>query len=62
LVDSPQRSGVPIAVGGFYFVSQGDWRRLLGCLCGFMLARLVIVRITRVPPAEAGALARGVDS
>jgi F1F0 ATPase subunit 2 len=52
----------PIAVGGFYFVSQGDWRRLLGCLCGFLLARLVIMRITRVPPDEAGVLARGGDS
>src|SRR5271156_5411186 len=29
-----------IAVAGFYFVSQSDWRRLLGCLTGFLLARI----------------------
>jgi F1F0 ATPase subunit 2 len=52
----------PIALGGFYFVSQGDWRRLLGCLCGFLLARLVIVRITRVRPDEASPLLRGGES
>ncbi len=26
-------------VGGFYFVGQGDWRRLLVCLLGFLIAR-----------------------
>ena len=28
--------------GGFYFVSGGDWERLLLCLLGFVLARLVV--------------------
>jgi F1F0 ATPase subunit 2 len=38
-----------IAITGFYFVSQGDWRRLAGCLLGFLLARVMVTRLTRVP-------------
>lgn len=36
-----------IAVGGFYFVAGGQWERLLACLVGFLLARLVVTRLTR---------------
>jgi F1F0 ATPase subunit 2 len=36
------------AVAGFYFVSSGDWRRLLLCLLGFFIARVVATRLTRV--------------
>jgi len=42
------RTGVVLA--GFYFVSDGDWRRLLVCLPGFLIARMTIVRITRPLP------------
>jgi F1F0 ATPase subunit 2 len=38
-----------IAVAGFYFVSRGDWRRLLGCLFGFVLARIFVMWFTRRP-------------
>ena len=31
-----------IALTGFYFVARGDWRRLLACLFGFFLARLLV--------------------
>ena len=31
-----------IALGGFYFVSGGHWDRLLLCLLGFVMARLVV--------------------
>ena len=37
-----------ITLAGFYFVGRGDWRRLLACLLGFFLARLLMVRLTRV--------------
>jgi F1F0 ATPase subunit 2 len=37
------------AVAGFYFVSQGDWRKLMACLLGFLLARMFVTRLTRVP-------------
>jgi hypothetical protein len=35
------------AFGGFYLVSRGDWRRLLACLLGFLLARILVTRFTR---------------
>ena len=38
-----------IAVGGFYFVAGGQWERLLACLVGFILARLIVTRLTRLP-------------
>jgi F1F0 ATPase subunit 2 len=36
-----------ITVGGFYLVGRGDWHRMIGCLAGFLLGRLVVVRLTR---------------
>ena len=41
-----------IALAGFYFVARGDWRRVLACLLGFFLARILVTRLTRVPIAE----------
>jgi len=48
-----------IALTGFYFVARGDWRRLVLCLAGFIVARLVVTWLTRprgkshaVPPQE----------
>jgi F1F0 ATPase subunit 2 len=38
-----------IAVTGFYFVSRGDWKRLLSCLFGFVLARIFVMWFTRAP-------------
>ncbi len=40
-----------IALAGFYFVAGGHWERLLLCLLGFVMARLVVTRLTR-PPGE----------
>ena len=40
-----------IAMAGFYFVSGGHWERLLVCLLGFFLARLIVTRLTG-PPVE----------
>ncbi|NUN14257.1 MAG: ATP synthase subunit I [Myxococcales bacterium] len=40
-----------LAVGGFYVVGNGDWRRFLICLLGFIGARVAVVRVTKtVPP------------
>ena len=36
------------ALAGFYFVGSGNWRRLLACLLGFFLARVLVMRLTRV--------------
>ena len=38
-----------IAAAGFIFISRGDWRRLLACLGGFLLARLCVTRLSRQP-------------
>ena len=38
-----------IALGGFYLVSGGDWKRLLACLLGFIIARLIITRLIAKP-------------
>ena len=36
-----------IALAGFYFVARGHWERLLVCLLGFVIARLIVTRLTR---------------
>ena len=41
-----------IALGGFYFVARGDWRRLLACLLGFFLARLLMRWLIGTPIAK----------
>lgn len=35
-----------LAVAGFYFVSGGQWQRLLICLLGFLMARAAVTRLT----------------
>jgi F1F0 ATPase subunit 2 len=44
------RTGITLA--GFYFVARGDWRRVLACLVGFILARTLVTWRTRVPIAK----------
>jgi len=36
-----------VALGGFYVVSHAEWRRLLACLLGFFLARIVVTHVSR---------------
>jgi F1F0 ATPase subunit 2 len=36
-----------IALAGFYFVSGGHWERLMLCLVGFVIARLVVTWLSR---------------
>jgi len=36
-----------ITLVGFYFVSAGQWQRLFVCLVGFIIARLIVTRLTR---------------
>lgn len=31
---------------GFYFIGGGHWSRLLSCLLGFIIARLIVMRYT----------------
>lgn len=34
-----------IALAGLYFVAGGHWHRLLACLLGFVLARLLVTKL-----------------
>ena len=36
-----------IGVAGFYFIAGGDWRKLVVCLLGFVIARFLVTRLTR---------------
>ncbi|MGD1096373.1 MAG: ATP synthase subunit I [Bryobacteraceae bacterium] len=40
------RTGVTLA--GFYFVARGHWERLLVCLFGFVMARVIVTQLSRV--------------
>jgi F1F0 ATPase subunit 2 len=41
-----------LTVAGFYFVAGGQWQRLLACLCGFVVSRMLVLRCkwSRPPP------------
>jgi len=41
-----------VAVAGFYLVSHGDWRKLVACLTGFLLARIAVTRFIGLPSAR----------
>jgi F1F0 ATPase subunit 2 len=37
-----------IVLAGFHFVGSGHWERLVVALLGFIVARLIVMRLTRV--------------
>lgn len=43
-----------VVLAGFYFILGDDWKRLLAGLLGFVIARLIVTRLTRVvePPHQ----------
>lgn len=34
-----------ITLAGFYWVADGHWQRMLACLLGFVIARLILMRV-----------------
>ncbi len=36
-----------VVLCGFYFIGDGDWRRIAACLSGFIVARLIAIRLPR---------------
>jgi F1F0 ATPase subunit 2 len=50
-----------VALAGFFFVSQGDWRKLLVCLAGFFLVRVPMMRLGRGPAEKTGRTGEGGD-
>lgn len=50
-----------LTLAAFYLVGSGSWRRLLVCLIGFMLGRIVVKRFSQVPlNTDRGLLKEGV--
>ena len=47
-----------ITVFGFYVVADGRWQQLAACLLGFLLARLMVMRMVGKPDEPIGAAAR----
>jgi F1F0 ATPase subunit 2 len=37
-----------LTLAGFYVAARGHWENLLACLVGFVMARLIVIRLTRV--------------
>jgi len=35
-----------VVLAGFYFIAGPDWKRLLLCLFGFIVARFMVMRVT----------------
>ena len=40
---------IAVILGAFYLVSAGRWERLLTCTSGFFIARVLLIRLSRVP-------------
>ncbi|HUH29263.1 ATP synthase subunit I [Gelidibacter sp.] len=38
---------IAIILTGFYFVGGDSWQKLISCLVGFLIARIVITNITK---------------
>ena len=53
------RTGV--VLGGFYVVAGGHWDRLLACLLGFIIARLLVTWLTRPPVETSRSTSKEVD-
>jgi F1F0 ATPase subunit 2 len=51
-----------VVLGGFYFASQRDWRRMVACLVGFVVSRYIVsYRARRATHAPAKALPGGAS-
>ena len=37
-----------LTLTGFYLVASADWKRLLACLLGFIVARAIVIRLTGI--------------
>jgi F1F0 ATPase subunit 2 len=38
-----------LVLAGFYYIGREDWKRLAACLLGFIIARWIVMRLTRAP-------------
>jgi F1F0 ATPase subunit 2 len=51
-----------IAIAGFYFIARGDWRRLMACLFGFLVARMFAMRLIRAPSEKGSPIVEGGET
>ncbi|MEO7765843.1 MAG: ATP synthase subunit I [Ferruginibacter sp.] len=38
---------ISIVMAGFYFIGLGDWKKLVACLIGFVVARTAVIHYTK---------------
>ncbi|MEO7313294.1 MAG: ATP synthase subunit I [Chitinophagaceae bacterium] len=38
---------IAITLAGFYFIGSGNWKKLLACLVGFIVARFIVIHVTK---------------
>jgi F1F0 ATPase subunit 2 len=50
-----------IVLASFYFVGGGQWQRLLGCLLGFVIARFLVMWLTRTRVEHSNSPAKEVS-
>lgn len=43
---------VGIILFGFYFISSGNWQRLVSCLIGFIAAKFIVIYFTKAIDAK----------
>ncbi|MEH6406093.1 MAG: ATP synthase subunit I [Leeuwenhoekiella sp.] len=43
---------ISITLSGFYLIGAKNWQRLILCLLGFMIARFVVLRVTKNQDAK----------
>jgi F1F0 ATPase subunit 2 len=47
---------VSVTLAGFYYVGNGKWQRIIGCLIGFILARAMVNWLTQSSRAKSNGL------
>jgi F1F0 ATPase subunit 2 len=51
------RTGV--AISGFYFILGDNWQRLVAGLLGFVIARIIVTRLTRIKEQSKNTITAG---
>jgi hypothetical protein len=50
-----------LVLSGFYYIGGDRWQRWAVCLVGFIVARMVVTRVTRAPPPAPASEAKGAQ-
>ncbi len=56
-----QLSRMAVTLFGFYFVADGQWQRVLLCLAGFLIVRVVVTPISRIAESSQSTVAKETD-